>query len=193
MPKFKFDGHIILPSGLTDSFSRNVSTWDPTGASIAANVPRFDAPLLLSNVEDFIPFDINIGGNHNAFWDSGYDADGTNQLVVLFVADHDPPVVRVYSTATGGSNDLPLPILPLSTASWPAKNGSVAGCQISGVANKLWAPRAACVCHGFIALLCEALQPSTVESGKWDIKGFGVLTSQDRGATWSVLCDDLAR
>ncbi|MBL8764150.1 MAG: hypothetical protein JNM07_07765, partial [Phycisphaerae bacterium] len=67
-----------VTGGLSASFARNVTTVDPTGASIAAGAGRFDRPMLMPNVNAPVKSDVFAPpiSERSFLLGSGVNADG---------------------------------------------------------------------------------------------------------------------
>ncbi len=198
-------------------FSRNEVTVDPSGDQVAANVPRFDHLVSLAPVPapDFVfSSPLNPDG---ALLASGVDLNDSRELMVwLHRADGSGDFHAIYVFADGV---LPS-ALPSQSSSFPPSgnhvrrlltprtlvlmspegtgtttfydlfNDSDTRPTINGK-FKAYEVIDGSVYHGAIVLALGAFVETSVGSGQYERRGFGFALSNDRGATWTLIGDDV--
>jgi len=181
---FAFDGGTALTPGLSFQFARGVSTFDASGSVLGPSAPRFTAQATLAGAP--VWEQVRATNAQTRVLGSGVDHDGHTPLMVL--AELDSFLVDVYTVA---GDDL----LAAETTGVGIERTHMSGpppdILQGSVPGKFYEPWSGTVCHGLIVLLCTVHQQISFDPPEWQKVSTALVISQDRGATWTLLFEDL--
>lgn len=175
-------------AGLTATFSRSVSTVDPTGASVDAGSARFDRP---TRVAPLLPDDEVFVLPQSRVLASGLDELGETPLTVL-QNDYQirldvlkGPNNSVHSTSMVLT---PLVVATVGNPEYPVHQTYAIKATASDEGPRI-VPQSAVVAHGLIVVGGVYLERVGSDSN-YTVKGFGFLISTNEGLTWTHLWND---
>lgn len=193
------DSAVITNSSLF-AFTRNVTTtaWD--GSEVSANTPRFGPPQavagLAGEIVDLVQDGVGVitATSRPAVY-AGLDEGGL-AMIAVFDESSGTPRLRVFrETASNAwtavsSVKQPSRVIYQTTPTTETIDDLRGLAGQTGDDSTCFVRRAMLIVHGTMIALCDGWKKSGSSWIGAESKGVGLLTSTDRGVTWSASYDD---